>query len=186
MKFWYYRYFMNNVNLFKSKKSKKELLLGLLDDTINFTGQNWCIFAYEPIRIVNDKYLVWYLRKKFLLKIENKSKNSKFIEKKVDNWPKTVMIIYFSDDAEKGQTIAIEQKTSLFKEHPLPTLKSFSEFLNSSLLKEWYALQIEPIQKPNTFWETISDVQKKSWKIVSIEFSLNVPNLFWINDSLDI
>lgn len=185
MKFWYYRYFMNHINLFQSKKTKAELLIENLKESFSFKWYSWTDLAFEPLKVIDDQYIIGYLRKKQSIKLSKKDKEDlKFTDEKVENWPKTLMIINCSDDKEKWQTIVIEQKSFVFRDQPLQHIKYLFDVVNKKLFDNWYIIQVEPIQKPNKFWETIDNINKKSQKIYSVEFSLNMPNLFWIEDSL--
>lgn len=176
---------MNNVNLFKSRKTKAELLIENLKKSFSFKWYAWTELAFEWKRTIDKKFIIGYLRKKQSIKLSKKDNEIlKFTEENYDNRPKTLIIINCSDDKQKWQTIAIEQKYFVFRDQPLQHIKYLFENINKNLYNEWYTIQVEPILKPNTFWETIDNLQKKDEKVCSVEFSLNMPNLFWIEDSL--
>lgn len=186
MKFRYYRYFMNRVNnLFLTEKSKADLLIENLNKPFDFKWYSGINLAFEPIKIIKNQFIVGYLRKRQSINLSKKDNNLKFTDELVDNRPKTLIIINCSGDSQKWQTIAVEQKSLIFRDQPLSHLKCMFDEINKFLLSEWYIVQLEAILEPNTFWKTIDNVQKKNWKIYSLEFSLNMPNLFWMNDSLD-
>ena len=177
---------MNRVNnLFESSKTKKELMIDSIQKWFDFVWHSWIKLVFEPIRTVNNQYVIWYLRKKQKISLSKKHENLKFTEELVESWPKSIMIINCDDDSNTWQTIAIEQKSFIFRDPPLAHLEYMFKKINGKLLNEWYMVQVEPIVESNAFRKTVESVTKKNGKIYSVEFSLNMPNLFGINNSLD-
>lgn len=183
MKLLYYRYFINPTgSLFQENIDKKELMKDLFTNSISFWGAKKTELAFTPVRFLWDNFLVWRLGKKSMVKI-SKGPETKFSEVQEENRPHTFVAMNFSNDPNKWQTIAIEYKSNIFLD-PLTQLRNLFDDINENLAVKWYLIQIAPILELHQFWDTINQIQE--WeKILSVEFSLNVPNLFWIQDELN-
>lgn len=183
MRLLYYRYFINPTgSLFQAEIDKKDLMKDLLANPIFFWWAKKTELAFTPTRFLWEDFLVWLLGKKSMVKIA-KWPETNFSEVQEENRPHTLVAMNFSNDPDKGQTIAIEYKSNIFPD-PLTQLRNLFDDINKDLSAKWYVIQIAPILEPHQFWDTINQVQE--WeKVISVEFTLNVPNLFWIQDELN-
>lgn len=106
MRLLYYRYFINPTgSLFQAEIDKKDLMKDLLANPIFFWWAKKTELAFTPTRFLWEDFLVWLLGKKSMVKIA-KWPETNFSEVQEENRPHTLVAMNFSNDPDKGQTIA--------------------------------------------------------------------------------
>jgi len=168
-------------SLFDIKQSKKEIIKDILTNSVLFKGPRNTDLAFTPIRFIWEDFLLWYLGKRTQIKI-SAWPETQFSQSPIWSWPHVLIGFNFSDNQETWQSIVIEDKSSIFTE-PFNQLWELFNTINKTVITTGYVIQISPITEPKQFWQSIKD-KKESDKILSVEFNLNVPNLFWIKDEL--
>jgi hypothetical protein len=182
MKFQLFRYLLSPAQsgLYSSKElglSREGVMKKILEENVDF--QNLAReFSYRHVKTVNNQYIIGYMGRKALVEHELKVSNS-FIRKKEEEWPYRTIII---DTAPDSQIVAFQEFKKNEFNSPNLVLGEYSKKLNESLPDYGWHIEFEAITSEEAFW---TFVQKHEGQIVSLHFSLNVPNLFGTDDELN-
>jgi hypothetical protein len=182
MKFQYFTYFLNQVTfqpLFLDERDKNEILKEIITNKIEFQSGTANLIYLCPMEY--DNFIFAKIGKKSSIKRNLQSEND-FIQEVEDDYPNCQIFFNLSNDPDKGQRIAFEYKSQVFRS-PEKQLKALEDFINSQLLHKGYVISIHPIVDKSEFW---SIVQKYKGKIEKLTFSYSVPNLFNLQNSLSV
>ena len=183
MKFQYFTFLLNPTeqgSFFPDKRSKVEILREILTakEPIEYDSRgNKMAFLAEKQE--ND-FIVGRFGKRSYIR-RHLAPDTRFAEKKEEDWPFCYVIFNLSTDPEEGQRIAVEYKSWIFTS-PAQVLKSFAKEVNTNLFSSGYALSINPITAEQEFWKIVDENKDK---IERLSFTFNAPNLFQLGSSLE-
>lgn len=185
MKLQYYVYFLNEKNqksLFQDrKKSKKEILLSVFKEgkPIQFESSG-SKYAFVVVKKENN-YIYAKFGKRSTIR-RRMPPQDKFEELFEEDWPHCALFLNLDNDPNKGQRIAFEYKSYIFR-NPYSQLKAFAEEINSLIFPSNYIMSISPVTKVQNFWDIVR--VNKGKKIEKLSLIFNVPNLFNLDNQLE-
>jgi len=185
MKLQYYVYFLNKIkqkSLFQDqKRNKKEILLSVLQEgkPIQFESSG-SKYAFVVVKKEND-FIYAKLGKRSTIKRRMPAQD-KFKEIFEEDWPHCVLFFNLDNDPNKGQRIAFEYKSHIFR-NPHSQLKAFADKINSHILESGYIMSISPVTKVQNFWNIIK--ANKGKKIEKLSLIFKMPNLFDLDNRLE-
>jgi len=185
MKLQYYVYFLNEIkqkSLFQvQKRDKREILSSVLQENKTFQFESLGhSYAFVVVRRENN-FVYAKFGKRGTIK-RRMSAQDKFKEVSGEDWPHCALFFNLDNDPNKGQTIAFEYKSCIFR-NPLSQLRVFAEEINLHISQSGYIMSISPVTKVQNFWNIIKINKDK--KIERLSLSFNVPNLFNLNNRLE-
>ncbi len=185
MKLQYYVYFLNKTkqeSLFQDqKRNKKEILLSVLEEgkPIQFedSGSKYAFVVVEK----ENNYIYAKFGKRSTIK-RRMPPQDKFEELFEEDWPHCALFFNLDNDSNKGQRIAFEYKSSIFR-NPYSQLKAFAEKINLCIFPSGYIMSISPVTQVQNFWDIVK--VNKGKKIEKLSLIFNVPNLFNLDNELE-
>ncbi len=99
----------------------------------------------------------------------------------IESWPHVRVFISTSPNHNRGQVLAIESKSTVFRNTTIQ-LEAFQRHANKLLESTGYEINIHPVVSGDKFWDIIN---ANRGQIRELSFRYSAPNLFSLNNNLN-
>lgn len=184
VRFYFYRVFVEPLKqqqLFPDRTiSKKDILRkAFVYETPQefIAGKNQLAFINQ---LVDDDLIYASLAKKSEETIYH-SPQEKLEAETVESWPHVRVFVNIASDPDKGQILAIESRSNVFRNTTLQ-LDAFQKYVNEMLKSTGYEINIHPVGSGEKFWDIIN---ANKGQIRELTFRYSAPNLFNLKNNLN-